>query len=185
LASKADISEIRQILSNYNVGTADAFHVNAGLLSKNSEQSIFYSIEVTPSNMEQKSNIVIKLVEKDSSLFYVNRLKYTETCEELKESAWESSNAREKLFSELIKISTLKSLNDALGILGATQIGKYQIYTDKPDDPVNTINTGVFDFKKKTWTIWTNNPKVNYPILRLSLEFKEFISPTQHIEENP
>jgi len=45
--------------------------------------------------------------------------------------------------------------------------------------------TGVFDFKKKTWTIWTNNPNVNYPIVRLSLEFKEFISPTQHIEENP
>jgi len=72
LASKADLSEIQHILSNFNVGTADAFHVNAGLLSKNSEQSIFYSIEVTPSNMEQKSNVVTKTV-KDSSLFYVNR----------------------------------------------------------------------------------------------------------------
>lgn len=73
LASKADISEIEQILTNLGVGTADAFHVNVGFLQDNVIDQKFYSIEVTPSETEQKSNVVVQCVQPDSTEFHVNR----------------------------------------------------------------------------------------------------------------
>lgn len=38
-------------------------------------------------------------------------------------------------------------------------------------------DTGVFDFIDKTWTIWTNNSNNNPPIITLSLQFSNLISP--------
>ncbi|CAH1709684.1 unnamed protein product [Aphis gossypii] len=58
LASKANINEIQDILTNYGAGTADAFHVNAGFLDGSRCSRIFYSIEVTPSETEPKSKVM-------------------------------------------------------------------------------------------------------------------------------
>lgn len=41
------------------------------------------------------------------------------------------------------------------------------------------IVAGLFDLSKKTWTLWTNNPKTNPPIIQLPLKFTIFISPTE------
>lgn len=38
--------------------------------------------------------------------------------------------------------------------------------------------TGVFDFEKKVWMMWTDNPLKNSPLLQLPLTFTDFISPT-------
>lgn len=38
---------------------------------------------------------------------------------------------------------------------------------------------GVFDFDKKTWTLWTNDPIDNPPVLQLPLTFTDLISPTK------
>lgn len=40
------------------------------------------------------------------------------------------------------------------------------------------IFVGIFDFKKKTWKLWTNNPKFNDPIIELPLKFTVFNNPT-------
>lgn len=38
---------------------------------------------------------------------------------------------------------------------------------------------GVFDFDKKTWTLWTNDPIDNPPMLQLTLTFTDLIGPTK------
>ncbi|XP_022165367.1 uncharacterized protein LOC111030262 [Myzus persicae] len=176
LASKANINEIKDILTNHGAGTADAFHVNAGFLEGSRCNRVFYSIEVTPSETDQMSKVIVTSVDTESIAFYTNKLQFSD-CEELKESGWKSSVAREKVFEELLLQEPISSLQDILRILGSTRGGKWQIFRDRDSDFVNTINLGVFDFIEKTWTIWTNNPLTNPPIIKLSLKFTTFISP--------
>lgn len=73
LASKADINEIEDILTNYGAGTADAFHVNAGFLFGTRCNRMFYSIEVTPLETEQKSKVIIVPISTESTSFYTNK----------------------------------------------------------------------------------------------------------------
>lgn len=40
------------------------------------------------------------------------------------------------------------------------------------------IYLGVFDFNKKTWTMWTNDPINTPPLLQLPLTFTDLIGPT-------
>lgn len=39
------------------------------------------------------------------------------------------------------------------------------------------IGLGVFDFNRKTWTMWTNDPIDNPPLLQLPLTFADLICP--------
>lgn len=70
-----------------------------------------------------------------------NRLLYSKH-EELRESGWNSSVAREERFRELTFRNPVKSINDILIILGDTEDKKWQIFRDTEDDFVNTINLG-------------------------------------------
>ncbi|XP_029342967.1 uncharacterized protein LOC100162707 isoform X1 [Acyrthosiphon pisum] len=180
LASKANINEIQEILTNHGAGTADAFHVNAGFLDGSRCTRVFYSIEVIPSETNRKSEVIVRSIDIASTSFYTNKLHFSD-CEELKESGWESSVAREKTFEEIMLQDNISSLADILRILGSTRGGEWQIFRDRANDFVNTINLGVFDFIERTWMIWTNNPLTNPPIIKLPLKFTTFISPTTDI----
>lgn len=68
----------------------------------------------------------------------LHRLKY----EELRESGWDSSIARESRYRNMTKEHPVVNAIDILNILGDTEDEKWQIYRDRPDDFVNTINTG-------------------------------------------
>jgi len=73
LASKANINEIKEILSNHGAGTADAFHVNAGFLEGSRCTREFYSIEVTPSETDQMSEVIVTSIDTESTAFYTNK----------------------------------------------------------------------------------------------------------------
>lgn len=73
LASKANINDLQNILTNYGAGTADAFHVNAGFLDGTRCSRIFYSIEVTPSETEPKSEVIVVPIHTESMSFYTNK----------------------------------------------------------------------------------------------------------------
>ncbi|KAL4121316.1 hypothetical protein QTP88_013855 [Uroleucon formosanum] len=146
LASKANINDIKEILTNHGAGTADAFHVNVGFLDGCRCSRVFYSIEVTPSETEKKSKVMVRLIDTESTSFYTNRLQFSD-CEELKESGWNSSLAREEEFKELMLQEDISSLEDILRILGSTRGGKWQIFRDRASDFVNTINLGKLKLK--------------------------------------
>ncbi|KAL5243912.1 hypothetical protein ACI65C_011322 [Semiaphis heraclei] len=186
LASKANINEIQEILTNHGAGTADAFHLNVGFLDESRCNRVFYSIKVTPSETDQISEMNVTSVHTESTSFYTNNLQFSDG-EKLKESDWKSSVDREKVFEEFLLQDPISSLADVLRILGSTRGGEWQIFRDRANDFVNTINLGVFDFIERTWTIWTNNPLNNPPIIKLPLKFTTFISSTsdQGTENKP
>lgn len=51
------------------------------------------------------------------------------------------------------------------------------------------FSAGVFDFIERTWSLWTNNPRTNPPIVKFPLKFNTFVSSTavdrKSIEERP
>jgi len=50
--------------------------------------------------------------------------------------------AKEKVFEELMLQDPILSLADILRILGSTRGGEWQIFRDRTNDFVNTINLG-------------------------------------------
>lgn len=93
LSSKSDITEVEEILKNRGFGTADAFHINVGLLHDNVSEQRFYSIEVTPSKTALESNVVIESIMPNTTSFHVNRCDYTT-------HGW---SVRDEYFSRIIK----------------------------------------------------------------------------------
>lgn len=55
--------------------------------------------------------------------------------------------AREEEFKELMLQDDILSLADILRILGSTRDGKWQIFRDRANDFVNTINLGKLKLK--------------------------------------
>jgi len=50
--------------------------------------------------------------------------------------------ARENTFKELLQQKPITSLSDILNVLGSTRGGEWQIFRDRQNDFVNTINLG-------------------------------------------
>lgn len=55
--------------------------------------------------------------------------------------------AREKTFEEIVLQDKISSLTDILRILGSTRGGEWQIFRDRANDFVNTINLGKLKLK--------------------------------------
>lgn len=56
--------------------------------------------------------------------------------------------ARENTFKELLQQKPITSLTDILNILGSTRGGEWQIFRDRQNDFVNTINLGKLNNKR-------------------------------------
>jgi len=80
-------------------------------------------------------------------VYFVHSLQFSD-CEKLKESDWKSSVAREKVFEEFMLQDPISSLADVLRILGSTRGGEWQIFRDRANDFVNTINLGKWNNMK-------------------------------------
>lgn len=74
-------------------------------------------------------------------MYFVHSLQFSDG-EKLKESDWKSSVDREKVFEEFLLQDPISSLADVLRILGSTRGGEWQIFRDRANDFVNTINLG-------------------------------------------
>jgi len=73
LASKADTTEIEELLKNICVGTAEAFTVIFGFINQN-KAKLLYKMEVDPLKYMPLSGIDTKPIDKNIlSLFYTNR----------------------------------------------------------------------------------------------------------------
>ncbi|XP_050527410.1 uncharacterized protein LOC126897677 [Daktulosphaira vitifoliae] len=176
LSSRANMTEIIEILTNEGVGTADAFHVNLAFLNVPKESRIFHSIEVSPNSNKFQSEVFTADFSFGTNSFHANRflhLKYSESDDEL---SYGSSVKREERYKQLTENNTVSSLNDVLNVLGNEDDGKSSIFRNIPDELVKTIHLGVFDLNKKVWMMWTKNPIHNPPLVQLSLTFNDLLS---------
>jgi len=179
LSSRADIGEILEILTNEGVGTADGFNVNFGFLNVPKESRVFHTVEVTPKIDSDKSEVHLTDFGVGNNSLHTNRLLHLKY-PELDEAAYGSSLSRESRYKQMTANKTVESMQDMLEVLGNREDDPWPIFSDKFDARVSTINLGVFDFNKKIWVMWANDPINNPPILQLPLTFADLISPVRN-----
>lgn len=73
LASRANLAEILDILTNEGVGTADGFNVNLAFLNVPKESRVFHSVEVTPKIDDDKSEVYLVDFKAGSNSLHANR----------------------------------------------------------------------------------------------------------------
>ncbi|KAL5243911.1 hypothetical protein ACI65C_011321 [Semiaphis heraclei] len=177
LATRADLGDILDVLTNEGVGTADGFNMNFAFLNVPKESRVFHTVEVTPKTDSDRSEVYLSDFGMGSNSLHTNRLLHLKY-PELNEAAYESSVSRESRYKQMTANKTAANLQDMLEVLGNREDDPWPIFSDKSDARVSTINLGVFDFNKKTWTMWTNDPIDTPPLLQLPLTFTDLIGPT-------
>ncbi|XP_050420912.1 uncharacterized protein LOC126833544 isoform X2 [Adelges cooleyi] len=176
LSSRANLTEIMDILINDGVGTADGFNVNLAFLDVPRESRTFHTFEVIPYDKDSRSEVCHKEFKSGNNSLHANRLLCLETPESQDELTYGSSVSRENKYKQLTKNKVATSLNDIVEVLGNSDDGAMSIYRDGPCEPVKTIHLGIFDFDRKLWIMWTKNPTDNPPLLQLPLTFVDLIS---------
>ncbi|XP_001942958.2 uncharacterized protein LOC100168878 [Acyrthosiphon pisum] len=177
LSARSNMNDIVKVLTNEGAGTADGFSVNIGFLNEPKQSRVFHTVEVTPKMDSPRSAVYVSNFSVGTNSLHTNillHLKYPE----LSDSAGVTSSvAREKRYKKLTANGQVTNLKELLTIFGNREDQPWPIFSDAPDASEKTINFGVFDFNKKTWTMWTSNPVDNPPLLQLPLTFSDLISP--------
>lgn len=66
----------------------------------------------------------------------------------------------------ICKHSRPKTRREIIEILSDQTDNEYRVYQEfGPDDYVKTIATGIFDCVKRTWSIYTDKPNCNEPLV--------------------
>jgi hypothetical protein len=66
-----------------------------------------------------------------------------------------------------------KNRGDIVKMLGDQSAVEHTVFRDGPGDMIKTIAVGIFDLVKKTWTLFSDNPKFSSPLVELPLVLKE------------
>lgn len=77
LASRANIVEILEILTNEGAGTADGFNVNLAFVNVPRESRVFYAIEVIPNPDKAQSGVYPVTIKTGNNALHTNRSVYS------------------------------------------------------------------------------------------------------------
>lgn len=166
--SAKNYDEAIEILKDSGVGAADGCSINLTFLNDFDERK-FYNIEMGPAlPTEKESQLNILTVGTGESSLHCNnylRLKIPECFDPY-------MNATKERMRTLQKFSEPKSLQGVIQMLGDQSHETHWIFRDLPGPGNKTICVGIFDLKKKTWSLYKDNPKNNDPIVVLPLQLK-------------
>lgn len=73
----------------------------------------------------------------------------------------------------LKKLGEPKNREDVKKMLGDDSSKVHPIFRGKHEDPIKTIAVGIFDCIARTWTLYSDNPKNNEPLIVLPLVLRE------------
>lgn len=90
--------------------------------------------------------------------------------EEFTADMYDSSLDRLQTFSSFM---APKTREDVIIMLGDTSGKRHQVFRDREVDFVKTVAVGIFDCVKRTWSLYSDNPKTNDPLVVLPLVLKE------------
>lgn len=175
LLAAQSYAEAEKTLRNEGYGAAEGFSVNITFLTQD-ENTVFRNIEIGPCEEDGKCSLVnVLTVPSGENTFHCNKYLRLEV-PEVDGVIIDSSVKRMKA---ICNHPPAKSRQEVIEILSDQTDDQYRVYQEmKPDDYVKTIATGIFDCVKKTWSIYTDKPSCNEPIVVLPLEFRDRNSST-------
>ncbi|KAJ8668718.1 hypothetical protein QAD02_010381 [Eretmocerus hayati] len=163
-----DYAQVEATLRDEGYGAAEGFSVNLTFLGPSPR--IFRNVEVAPALAEQScSQIDVCCANEGDNLSHCNkylRLKVTEVGGLIIDSSDHRMEA-------INRHSPPKTCQEVIEILSDQTDDYYRVYQEiRPEDYVKTIATGIFDCIARTWTIYTDKPVCNDPIVVLPLILK-------------
>ncbi|XP_077260450.1 C45 family peptidase tan [Temnothorax americanus] len=167
--------QAQQTLRNEGYGAAEGFSVNMTFLAQEGDR-MFHNAEVGPAevgaNRSQLSILTVSPGENTSHCNKYLRLKVPE----VKGRIIQSSIRR---METILKYPPVECRQNVIDILSDQTTKDYRIYQEfgSNDDEIKTIATGIFDCIERTWSIYTDIPQINEPILVIPMQLRNFAVP--------
>ncbi|XP_044749400.1 uncharacterized protein LOC123310085 [Coccinella septempunctata] len=159
--------QVQQILRDSGVGAADACSVNLTFLQQDGDR-VFHNIEVGPAVNSSESQLSALTISPGEDFIHTNEYQRL-PLDQANEMMLLSSKCR----SETLKnYHPPSSFEDVVKMLGDTSHPEQKVFRDQPNDYVKTIAVGIFDCNNKTWSLYSDNPIYNEPLVVLPLLLK-------------
>ncbi|XP_055585890.1 beta-alanyl-dopamine/carcinine hydrolase-like [Uranotaenia lowii] len=131
---------------------------------------MFHNVEMGPAERENQSQLNVFTASPGEYIVHAN--KYLRLpVPEVTGNIIESSIGRMNTFNSF---QAPKTRNDVIRMLGDQSNETYQVFREKDSkDIVKTICVGIFDCRNRTWSLYSDNPKFNAPLVVLPLVIKE------------
>ncbi|CAH1968401.1 unnamed protein product [Acanthoscelides obtectus] len=164
LLSAENFAKAQEILRDRGCGVGDACSVNMTFLNQEGNR-LFHNAELGPADKTDESQLNIFTASPGEYFAHCNKYLRTKLDEADPEMS-KSSVCRMEAFD---KHGSPKTKKDVIEMLGDTSNSKYPVFRDDPNDLVMTIAVGIFDCVEKTWSLYSDNPKKNDPLVVLPL----------------
>ncbi|KAG5684573.1 hypothetical protein PVAND_013798 [Polypedilum vanderplanki] len=172
LLSAENFVQAQQILRDYGTGAADGCSINMTFLKQEGNR-VFHNAEMGPAIKpnDNESQLNILTVSPGECIIHCNkylRLKVPEVDGLIIDSSIE----RMQTFQSF---KPPKTKEDVIKMLGDQSAKNHHVFRDNPgqEEFLKTICVGIFDLKKRTWSLYKDNPKTNEPLVVLPLVLKE------------
>ncbi|EFA00578.1 beta-alanyl-dopamine/carcinine hydrolase [Tribolium castaneum] len=165
LLAAENFVQAQQILRDSGNGAGDGCSVNMTFLEQEGDR-LFHNVEMGPTETENESQLNVLTASPGEYLLHCNsylRLPVKEVNVEM----LRSSEERMAVFK---KYDKPKCEGDVIEMLGDDSNKDYPVFRDT--DFVRTIAVGIFDCVKRTWSLYSDNPKHNEPLVVLPLVLK-------------
>ncbi|XP_030751429.1 uncharacterized protein LOC115878962 [Sitophilus oryzae] len=169
LLSASTFEQAQKILRDSGCGAADGCSVNMTFLNQEGDR-LFHNVEMAPCiDKECESRLNILTISPGETLFHTNSYLRSEE-EQSNESMLESSKARLCVFSQYDKP---KNGEDLKRMLSDTRHNCHRVFSDLKEARVKTICAGIFDLVGRTWSLYSDRPIDNDPLVVLPLDIKK------------
>ncbi|XP_050500422.1 uncharacterized protein LOC126880540 isoform X1 [Diabrotica virgifera virgifera] len=159
--------QAQDILRDRGCGAGNGCSINMTFLKQEGDR-MFHNAEMAPSDKDE-SQLNIFTASPGECIMHTNkylRLSIKETNENMTKS---SINR----MATLTKYPAPKKKEDVTTMLGDNKHSEFPVFVDYPGSYVKTVAVGIFDCNAKTWSIYSDNPSKNEPIVVLPLVLKE------------
>lgn len=167
LLSAENLLQVEKILEDSGCGAGDACSINLTFLDQEGDR-LFHNVEIGPADKTDQTQLNILTASPGEHIFHCNRYLRL-NIEEQNEEMLRSSTYRMETFN---KYPTPRTKQDVINMLSDKSNEKYPVFRDQPDHPVSTIAVGIFDCIERTWSLYSDEPKRNEPLVVLPLEIK-------------
>lgn len=159
-----NFDQLINILRATGYGVSDSMSVNLGV--KDAASWSLYNIEVAPQLKKHESLLDVYEIKPNESYLHCNSFKRLDV-PDCNPDRRISSEHREEAYRKLpMPVDVTSTLN----VLGDQSDTKYSIFRDGNEtSQVVTVATGVFNFTKGNWTLYSKNPKTCIPIAEYPL----------------
>lgn len=169
LLGAENLEQAHKIIRDSGTGAADGCSINMTLLNKDGGR-IFHNVEIAPAYGNQdESTVDLEIYGPGQNMIHCNkylRINIPETPSFM-------------LDSSVMRLKVLRAYPEPSGkedvkrMLGDESEPVYKVFREAgQEDKIKTIATGIFDFIKKTWELYSDNPAHNEPLVVLPLELK-------------